>query len=79
MLFQFFAVIRDIPGRQRFNTMFFLGESLQLLQFALRMRTGARSQIGQKINHLFGGVRHLGGQRTFGIIRKTQQLCQFVA
>ncbi len=62
MLFQFFAVIGDVPGSQCRHRMFLLRESLQLLQLALGMRTRTCSQIRQKIDHLLRGVRHLGSQ-----------------
>ena len=79
MLLLFFAVVSDIPRLQFIHAEFGFGEGAQLSQFFLTLRTGAFSQVAQKVEHLLRILRHFGRQRLIGIAVEAQQLSQLVA
>ena len=79
VLLELLGVVGEIPGGQLALTVLLGGEGADLLQLGLALRQGFGRQIGEEAHHLFGLVRHLGGQGELGIVGKAQQLGQFAA
>ncbi len=71
---QFFAGIGDVPCLDLVHGHFLACELAQLGQIALGVGPGACAQLIEKIHYLLRRLRHLGGQRFFGVALEAQQL-----